>query len=104
MKLLYCFPALLYGGLVATIGLSTGFGGFQPEAWIYLLLLMAAGILLSMRKWFGAIPGMAVGAIVIYLFETSHVHQHINVRPLGVGIILYFAAMGCICYKLNKRK
>ena len=104
MKLLYCFPAFLYGGLIATIGFGAGFGGFQPEAWIYLLLLMSAAVLLSMRKWWGAIPGMAVGTIVIYLFEASRAHQHIDVTPLGVGIILYFVAMGGICYKLNKLK
>lgn len=104
MKLLYAFPALLYCGFVAMIGFDVGFGGFEPEAWVYVVLLMAAAILLCMKKWWGALPGMAVGSIIVYLFENSHVHQPVNVTPLGIGIILYFAAMGIICYKLTKIK
>ena len=103
MKLLYSFPAFLYCGLVGTIGFDVGLGGFEPEAWLYVVLLIMAAVLLSMKKWWGCIPGMAVGGIVIYLFETARVHQHVNVTPLGVGIILYFAAMGFICYKLQKK-
>ena len=101
---MYSLPALLYGGLVATIGASVGFGGFEPEAWIYLILLTVAAILLSIKKWWGCIPGMAVGSIVIYLFQMTRVHQHVNVTPLGIGVILYFAAMGLICYRLHKKK
>lgn len=103
MKLLYSFPALLYCGLVALIGFDAGFGGFQQEAWIYVALLLAAAVLLSGKKWWGSIPGMTVGGIIIYLFETSHVHQHVNVTPIGIAIILYYAAMGLICYKLHKK-
>ena len=99
---LYSFPALLYGGLIATIGFTAGFGGFRMEAWLYLFLLTAAAVLLSMKKWWGALPGAVTGGIVIYLFETAHVHQHVNVTPLGIGMILYFAAMGIICYNLTK--
>ena len=104
MPFIYSLPALLYGGLVATIGSSIGFGGFEPEAWIYLILLTVAAILLSIKKWWGCIPGMAVGSIVIYLFQMTRVHQHVNVTPLGIGVILYFAAMGLICYRLHKKK
>lgn len=104
MKLLYSFPALLYCGLIATIGIDVGLGGFQMEAWVYVCLLIAAAVLLCMKKWWGSIPGMLVGGIVIYLFETSHVHHHINETPLGIGLILYFAAMGVICYKLSRMK
>lgn len=104
MKFLYSFPAVLYGGLVATIGFTLGFGAFEIEAWIYLVFLTAAAVLLSMKKWWGAVPGMMVGGIVISLFENSNAHQHINVTPLGIGIVLYFAAMAVICHKLNKLK
>ena len=104
MKFLYSFPAVLYGGLVATIGFTAGFGAFEAEAWVYLILLTAAAVLLSMKKWWGAVPGMTVGGIVIYLFETTSAHQHVNITPLGIGIIAYFAAMGVICSKLNKIK
>lgn len=104
MKLLYCFPAFLYGGLIATIGFTLGFEAFQPQAWLYLVLLVASGVLLSMKKWWGAVPGMALGGILIYLFETSRVHHHINETPIGLGIIAYFTAMGFICYRLTRLK
>ena len=104
MKFLYSAPALLYCGLIGIIGFDVGFGGFEPEAWIYVLLLITSAVLLSMNKWWGSIPGMTVGGIIIYLFETADSHQHINVTPLGIGIILYFAAMGFLCYKLSKLK
>ena len=103
MKILYSFSALLYGGLMALIGSDLGFGGFEPEAWVYIMLLILAAVLLSKNKWWGCIPGIAVGGIVIYLFETSHVHQHVNVTPIGVCIIAYYAVMGFICYRLNKK-
>lgn len=103
MKLLYAFPALLYCGFVALIGFDLGFGGFQPEAWVYVVLLILSAVLLWKKKWWGSIPGMAVGGIIIYLFETSHVHQHVNVTPIGIAVILYYAAMGLICYKLHKK-
>ena len=102
MKCLYTFPAFLYGGMVATIGFSVGFGAFQLQAWIYLILFIAAAVLLSMKKWWGSIPGMAVGGIMIYLFEMSRVHQHINENPIGLIVIVYFAVMGIICYRMNK--
>jgi len=104
MPFMYSLPAVLYGGLVATIGASVGFGGFRWEAWIYLILLIAAAVMLSMKKWWGCISGMTVGGIVIYLFQTTSAHQHVNVIPLGIGIIFYYAAMGLICYKLYKKK
>lgn len=103
MKLLYSFPAFLYCGFLTFVGFGVGFGGFQMEAWIYVFLLISAAILLSMKKWWGAIPGMAVGSIVMYLFETTNAHQHINVTPLGIGILVYFGFMGMICYKLNRK-
>ena len=104
MKILYCFPAVLYGGLLALIGSDLGFGGFEPEAWVYIALLVLSAVLLCKNKWWGCIPGMAVGGIVVYLFENTSAHQHINANPIGIGIIAYFAVMGLFCHKLNKEK
>ena len=104
MKILYSFPAFLYYGFMTLIGMSLGIGSFEPEAWIYAFLLLMAAVLLSKNKWWGCVPGMAVGGIIVYLFETTSAHQHINITPLGIGIVLYFAAMGVICYKLSRMK
>ena len=104
MKVLYLFPALLYSGLLLTITLSLGIGGLMLEAWLYLALFLAAGVLLCQRKWWGCLPGMAAGSVIIYLFMNSQVQQPVDIRPLGIGILVYFATMGLICYKLNKPK
>jgi len=103
MKILYCFPAALYGGIMALIGTDLGFGGFAPEAWVYITLLLLAAVLLSKNKWWGCIPGIAVGGIMICIFETSSAHHHINENPIALGVILYFAAMGLICWKIHRK-
>ena len=103
MKLLYMFPALLYCGFIAVIGFDVGFGGFLPEAWMYALLLISAAVLLCMGKWWGSVPGMAVGAIIIFLFVNSRVHHHIDETPIGIAVLVYFAVMGVICYRLRKK-
>ena len=104
VKLLYIFPALLYSGFLLTIGLSVGFEGLMTEAWMYLLGLTAAAHLLCKKKWWGCLPGMAVGSVVIWLFNNSRVQQPIDIRPLGIGILVYYAAVGIICYRLTKQK
>ena len=104
MKLLYMFPALLYAGFLLMIGLGVGYEGLTVAAWTYLMLLTTAAHWLSSKRWWGCLPGMAAGSVVIWLFNNSHVQQPIDIRPLGVGVLIYFAAMGIICYKLNKQK
>ena len=103
MKILYCFPAVIYGSIMAIVGAGLGIGGFAPEAWIYMTLLLLAAVLLCRNKWWGCIPGIAVGGIMVYIFESSSAHHHINENPIALGVILYFAAMGLICYRLHKK-
>ena len=102
MKLLYIFPALLYGVFLLIIGLGVGYQGLTMEAWIYLFLLTTAGHCLSSKRWWGCLPGMAAGSIMVWKFNAAAVEQGVN--PLGLALLVYFAAMGVICYKLNKQK
>ena len=101
-KILYTFPAVLYCGIVAAIILDSGFGGFLPVTWVYVSMLILAAVVLCMEKWWGCIPGIGVGAIIIYQFETSRVHHHINETSIGVSVIVYFAVMGLMCYLARK--
>ena len=75
MRILYSFPAFLYGVFMTLIGMSLGIGGFALEAWIYVLLLLIAAVLLCMNKWWGCFPGMVVGGIIIY---TEHVFRKVR--------------------------
>ena len=101
MKLLYMFPAVLYAGLLLMIGLGVGYEGLTMVSWLYLLLLTAAAHWLSSKRWWGCFPGMAVGSIMVWQ-ALNAAEQMVN--PLGITILLYFAAMGFICYRLNKQK
>ena len=104
MKLLYMFPALLYAGFLLMIGLGVGYEGLTVAAWTYLLLLTTAAHWLSSKRWWGCLPGMAVGSILVWQFNNASAEQAVSMNPLGIAILVYFAAMGIICYKLNKQK
>ncbi len=103
LKVLYLAPAVLYCGFLGWIGLRLGFEGFTILPFAYALLLVAAAVLLCIHKWWGCIPGMAVGGIIIYLFETSHVHHHLNETQIGLVVTAYFTVMGLFCYLFQKR-
>lgn len=98
-KILYLLPAAVYCGLLSYVGLGIGFDGFSILTLIYAALLIAAAILLWKNHWWGCAPGMAVGGIIIYLFETSHDFHHINETQIGIWVIVWFAVMGLICLK-----
>ena len=103
-KLMYSLPAIFYCGAVLVLGMLLGFdGSLKLITWVYMLLLISSAVILCMNKWWGSIPGIAVGAIIIYLFETSRIHHHINETPIGIGIMVYFALMGFLCYKTKKK-
>ena len=104
MKLLYSLPVVLYCGLFGYIGLRLGFDGFPTLALLYAVLLIAATVLLWKNQWWGCVLGMAVGGIIIYLFETSHVHHHLNESYIGIYIIAYYAVAGLLCYKIQRGK
>lgn len=103
-KILYSLPAVLYCGAVLVSGMRLGFGGsLKPVTWLYMILLIFAAIVLCKKQWWGCIPGMAVGAVIIYLFINSHVHHPINETPIGIGVGIYYVLMGLICYKTSKK-
>ena len=104
-KVLYALPAMLYCGAVMAFGLRLGFdGSLKPVTWVYMALLLCAAVILCMNRWWGCVPGMAVGFLIIYLFANSRVHHHINETPIGIAVMLYFAITGIICYLTKKTK
>jgi hypothetical protein len=92
-KFLYIMPAvlicMLYGLLAALAG---GISGFQPIAFVYILLPLLAGVILRKDKWWGCLFGIAMGVVLIY-----------NGRDMMIafvaGLILaaYYIAMGIVC-------
>lgn len=96
---LYFVPAavflLLYGGL----GIAGGFGAIDPKAWIWVVLLAVAGVLLFKRKWWGCIFGIAIGIDSIYM-STRYTGQVINIeRPVGILLCIYYLFCGFLVFR-----
>lgn len=96
-RFLYILPAILlcmiYGLLAAIAG---GISGFQPIAWVYLGLPIAAGILLRRGKWWGSLPGIAIGGILVYSGMTAQPQLFVGF-VIGLIIAAYYIAMGLMC-------
>ena len=94
MKILYGFPAFLYCSFLLFVGMGIGFEGLSPLSWVYAAGLLAAAVLLCMKKWWGCLPGVAVGGILALVLL-----QQNELPTWGTLIAVYFAAMGFFCYK-----
>lgn len=102
-KFLYLLPAAAYCGFFGYVGLRLGFDGFPALALLYAVLFIISAILLWKNHWWGCIPGIAVGGIMIYLFETSHDYHHINETQIGIWVIVWFVVMGLLCGLTGRR-
>lgn len=95
-KLVYFLPAVFYGLLILIIGINMGFHGFLPGAWLSLVLLASAGFLLCKEKWWGCLPGIAVGIITV---TGASANSLLDDRTIGIFVCIVFAVFGLICYK-----
>ena len=104
-KFLYIMPAVLICMLYTLLtALAGGIGGFQPIAFVYILCPIAAGVLLRKDKWWGCLFGIAMGAVLLYMGSQAN-GQHIDIeRPVGIGFLVYYAAMGLVCAAAQKKK
>lgn len=86
MVILYAFPAVLYIGFMAIVGL----GSVAPIAWLYAILLAAAAVLLSKGRWWGSLPGVAAGAVMAFQ------------NTVGIALVVYYAILGIVCFRRKK--
>ena len=91
MKVLFVLPAFFW----CTVGLGAiligGFRDMNLSFWIYPLLAVAAAVLLWKKKWWGCLPGIAMGILLLAQIR--------NGLEMGLNTCVYFALMGLICYK-----
>ena len=103
-KFLYIMPAvlicMLYGLLAALAG---GVAGFQPIAFVYILLPILAGVLLRKDKWWGCLPGMAMGGLLICNGMTAEPTMMVGFIA-GLVLAAYYAAMGLVCAASQKKR
>jgi len=104
-KFLYIMPAVLILMLYTLLtALAGSVAGFQPIAFAYIGLPLIAGILLRKDKWWGCLFGMAMGAVLLYMGSQAS-GQVIDIeRPMGIGFLVYYAAMGLVCAAVKKNK
>jgi hypothetical protein len=97
-KFLYIMPAVLICMLYALLAaLAGGIGGFQPIAFAYILLPVAAGILLRRNKWWGCFFGIAMGGILLYTGRNMMI-----AFVAGLVLAAYYIAMGLVCAASRK--
>ena len=103
LKIMYFIPfilgCLLYG-LVIAIG---GLNGIDPFVWIVLFILFVSGMLLKRNKSWGAILGILIGIVLIYM-GTKETGQIVSETPIGIIMSIYYLACGGISFKINSKK
>ena len=101
-RFLYIMPAVLICMLYALLtALAGGVAGFQPIAFVYILLPIAAGVLLRKNRWWGCLFGIAMGAILLYSGMTAQPQVFAGVVA-GLILAAYYAAMGLVCAASRK--
>ena len=101
-KILYFIPAILVVILCLFVAFIDGLS-FDSNAWVYLVIPILAGVILSLNKWWGCLFGIVIGALIIYASTQGEIHI-INEMPIGIIVCIYYAIMGYIAYKDKRNK
>ena len=99
-KVLYFTPAIFGLMFYSLLAVFSGFGAIHPAVWFCIAMLFFSAVLMARKKWFGCIPGILVGAILIWMsFQSTG--QVIDIeRPLGIALIMFYIFCG---YGSDKR-
>ena len=103
-KFLYGMPAVLICMLytILTI-LAGGISGYQPIVLVYIGFPILAAVFLRKGKWWGSLFGVAMGAVLLYM-GSRYSGQVIDIEgPMGIVFLIYYAVMGILCFKHNRR-
>ena len=99
-KVMYFVPAIFGLVFYCLLAVFSGIGAIHPAVWLCIVLLFASAILMAKKKWFGCIPGILVGAVLICM-SSRYTGQVIDIeRPLGIGLILFYI----FCSYLSQKK
>lgn len=97
VKVLYVMPAVLWD--MMTLLMIVPLASWQeifPVFWLYPTLPTVAAILLWKGKWWGCLPGIAMGILMFTQLQNEQVS--------GLRYCLYFAVMGVLCHVTSRRK
>ena len=95
-RVLFFAPAIFGMVFYCLLAVFSGFGAIHPAVWLCIAMLFVSAVLLAKKKWFGCIPGVLVGILLIWMsFQSTG--QVIDIeRPLGVSLILFYTMSGLI--------
>ena len=92
-KYLYIMPTVLILMLYALLAaLAGGVSGFQPLAFVYIILPILAGVFLRKDKWWGCIFGIAMGGLLLWSGRDMMV-----AFIAGLVLAAYYIVMGLVC-------
>ena len=98
-KYLYIMPTVLILMLYALLAaLAGGVSGFQPIAFVYIILPILAGVFLRKDKWWGCIFGIAMGGLLLWSGRNMMV-----AFIAGLVLAAYYIVMGLVCAASQKK-
>ena len=99
-KVIYFTPAIFGLVFYSLLTVFSGFGAIRPTVWLCIAMLFVSAILLAKKKWFGCVPGIVIGIILVWMsFQSTG--QVIDIeRPLGIALIVFYIFCG---YGSDKR-
>ena len=98
-KCIYYIPAVIALFFYTFLAIASGFGSIDPMVWLFVVLLFAAAVLLSKDKWWGAVFGVVVGVVLIWM-SFQYTGQAIDIeRPLGIAICLFYVICGIFLFR-----
>ena len=93
---LYFTPAIFGLVFYSLLAVFSGLGAIHPAVWLCVAMLFVSAVLLAKKIWFGCIPGILVGVLLIWM-SVQYAGQVIDIeRPLGIGLILFYILCGAI--------
>lgn len=98
-KVLYFTPAIFGLVFYSLLVVFSGFGAIHPAVWLCIAMLFLSAVLMTKKRWFGCIPGILVGVILIWM-SYQYTGQVTNIeKPLGIGLVLHYTLCGVISPK-----
>ena len=100
-KVLFFTPAIFGIVFYSLLAVFSGFGAIHLAVWLCIALLFASAILIAKKKWFGCIPGILVGVILIWM-SFQYTGQVIDIeRPLDIVLILFYILSWLVSRKVQ---
>ena len=99
-KVLYFIPAIVFG-LIYCLLIFEGAGLVLWHGWLFLALMIASGILLAKKKWWGAIPGVVIGVFFICSGLTNE-YAILPEWQVGIVLVLYYIFGGVFAASKGK--